>query len=258
METFKRVCRGGIFGCRNSRFTLIELLVVIAIIAILAAMLLPALSSARTTARTANCRSNIRQIGMALQLYIDDNKEYCVPGYINDYQHMWCGSWDGKRFAPKGGIMDYMPDNAAIKECPELAEVMDENDTYNKGNGGYGYNVYYVGDTFGNMGGLPNLPTKLSAIASPTETVAFGDSILFQSWGNKKFTESYSVTPPDAGWGTPSPDIHFRHAKQVVICWMDGHVNTEQYSFSNGNDYAERHIGWFGDKADGNRYFDLK
>ncbi|MBE6370160.1 MAG: DUF1559 domain-containing protein [Lentisphaerae bacterium] len=256
MTTLHKVRRGASFLRRNQHFTLIELLVVIAIIAILAAMLLPALSAARSSARTANCRSNIRQLGLALLLYTEDNKEYCAPGYINDYQHMWCGSWDGKKFAPRGGIMDYMPENAAIKECPELAEALDENDTYNKGNGGYGYNVYYVGDTFGNMGSLPNLPAALSAIANPAETAAFGDSILFQSWSGNTFTECYSITPPDAGWGTPSPDIHFRHSKQVVICWLDGHVDVEKYSYSNGNDYAERRIGWFGDKADGNRYFD--
>lgn len=255
MATLPKVRRGAKNLCRNSYFTLIELLVVIAIIAILAAMLLPALSSARATSRTAVCRSNIRQLGGALLLYIGDNKEFCSPGYINDYQHMWCGSWDGKKFSPIGGIMDYMPENAAISVCPEFSEILDENDSFNKGNGGYGYNVYYVGNTFGHYG-LPEKPANLSAIADPAETATFGDSILLQSWSGNTFTESYSITPPDGGWGMPSPDLHFRHAKQVVICWLDGHVTTENFSYSNGSDYEDRHIGWFGSKADGNRYFD--
>src|SRR5512146_2667744 len=66
---------------RGSRgFTLIELLVVIAIIAILAAILFPIFVRAKETANSANCASNLKQLGLAFREYLDDYNYRTMPG----------------------------------------------------------------------------------------------------------------------------------------------------------------------------------
>ncbi|MFZ2658047.1 MAG: prepilin-type N-terminal cleavage/methylation domain-containing protein [Victivallales bacterium] len=71
----------------RSIFTLIELLVVIAIIAILAAMLLPALKNAKDLAKTALCTSNLKQLGLAANMYASDYADWlpsCNTGVLSE------------------------------------------------------------------------------------------------------------------------------------------------------------------------------
>ena len=84
--------RGGAAG----GFTLIELLVVIAIIAILAALLLPALAKSKQKALDVKCMSNYRQVGLALQFYLDDSGDVFPPKFSKRRNITSQMAWVGK------------------------------------------------------------------------------------------------------------------------------------------------------------------
>jgi len=118
MRSKPRPHRGVPPGMRRA-FTLIELLVVVAVIAVLAGLLLPVFAEARESARRAHCASNVRQILIACQLYVDDYDQTYPPQNGDGLPARAVGG-DGQNYYDR--LMPYVKD-ARLWLCPSTSSV---------------------------------------------------------------------------------------------------------------------------------------
>ena len=149
---------------RLQAFTLIELLVVIAIIAILAAMLLPALSAAKQRAWTTSCTSNLRQIGLGMRMFADDNSDL----YPESGGDIYWGAVDPGTQKP--GWMEQIVSsigNTNVYNCPGNAQLpVDKQGPFNYFNGVRA--AYVVAGSFASV--------KATSILYPSAYVLSGDT----------------------------------------------------------------------------------
>jgi prepilin-type N-terminal cleavage/methylation domain-containing protein/prepilin-type processing-associated H-X9-DG protein len=172
---------------RKNGFTLIELLVVIAIIAILAAILFPVFAQARAKARSISCLSNVKQIGTAFAMYVQDYDETTPSGRGGGWE--W---WTE--------LMPYVK-NTELMYCPDRVDPVNRTQGNTGGvcvsgaypqtrHVGYGYNWGPIGWRGGGLlqrqqpnpdparvCGSTHLPgVSLASIQFPAEMFAFGDT----------------------------------------------------------------------------------
>lgn len=202
--------RGGASRGARHGFTLVEMLVVIAIIVMLAGLLLPAISSARESARSAQCQSNLRQIAFAAMQYSEVHDGVLPPFKIKGEVDVPIQVGDGADFVevdePRWptllssyleGTFDFeqyrnlltqqtrtddsfVPVNNGVFVCPDAPERTTIR------NLGYGYNYQFLGNTrpkhFDDPSTLPgmehaNFPVSFSKVAVQSRTVAFADAM---------------------------------------------------------------------------------
>ena len=205
---------------RLAGFTLIELLVVIAIIAILAAMLFPVFAAAREKARSASCQSNLKQLGNALRMYVDDHDGMALSCAIYNSTAGFPAAIPERRGARGDWADSLYPyvKNTQVFICPS-SPFARPSSGYGK-DGGYSFNWVY----FGNFG----MPNSIESVAKPAETIFLVDN---NGNGDAGSPGGYYCAGgqggPANGWfGYWSPAN--RHNTMVNVAWLDGHVSAKR------------------------------
>ncbi len=223
-------------------FTLIELLVVIAIIAILAAILFPVFAQARESARQTTCLSNLKQIGTANMMYIQDYDERFVP-VGGSIEQPWpaTGRLTSNGLKPfSGWSMNLMPyvKSREVFLCPSMERIFSGSGDCAAYNGRpmtnhYAYNYWLGADDSYPYGDYYQVPDG-TVFASPISTAA-----LTQPANLITHFHSGSVPPYGDTWGCvyvqiELPDFYnkirprLRHKDGDNIAFADGHAKWYQ------------------------------
>ncbi len=234
-------------GKWKTDFTLIELLIVIAIIAILAAMLLPALQSARGKAQGISCLGQLKQMGMALQMYLNDNQEYFIPYMGNcsaEYPSIGLYTSGARKYKRVNQVyknsdslpvseshsalvplaMTYMKGDFSLLYCPG-----DQRDsvspTYYMENNSYAYAYEILGKGQSRKYNFMDTP-RLQNLKQPSMQFAYGES----SQGKGVFASTAS----GSGWmyfyNPASGILHDPHFRSYGFVFADGHAGTHRFS----------------------------
>ncbi len=239
-------------------FTLIELLVVIAILAILASLLLPAMSRAKASARRINCLSNLRQMGIAAQTYVDENREFFPVAYyyttIGDA--MAAVAWDlttiqGNPPSVIPGLLWQGQGNRQIQQCPSFTGGANWLvDPYT----GYNYNTSYLGH--GEFESIQQ-PSRASEVKHPAKTAIFGDG-QYAAGANKFMRAPWPNPGDDSFRGRWAGTQGFRHLKRSNAAFCDGHSESLRQRFTENEDGTKNVAAETGFLSSDNSLYDLE